>query len=199
MSWANQQNLRGSSCRWNDAGGVLAVERLAPGDRHVRCDRAVLGDSGSRRWRSDASSSAGMEAAAARSLVGQYAVYGPIVPAIVHSGERLPTISINNASVVEGNSGTTRAVFTVTLSARSAASVSVSYATVDLTANSAGSGRDYLSASGSVTFAPGQTKQAISVYVVGGKAYGSSETFRVNLASPVNAHASLRFGYGNDS
>ena len=29
MSWANQQNLRGSSCRWNDAGGVLAVERLA--------------------------------------------------------------------------------------------------------------------------------------------------------------------------
>ncbi|NQW03003.1 MAG: hypothetical protein HQ485_03150, partial [Acidobacteria bacterium] len=48
------------------------------------------------------------------------------------------SLSINDASVTEGDSGTTTATFTATLSAASAGSVSVDYATSDGTATSGG-------------------------------------------------------------
>ncbi|HKR63590.1 MAG TPA: Calx-beta domain-containing protein [Thermoanaerobaculia bacterium] len=46
----------------------------------------------------------------------------------------LPTLSINDVAVTEGNAGTTTANFTVTLSAASAVPVTVNYATADGTA-----------------------------------------------------------------
>ena len=46
----------------------------------------------------------------------------------------LPTLSINDVSVTEGNAGTTNAVFTVTLTPASAGTVNVSYATSNGTA-----------------------------------------------------------------
>jgi len=45
-----------------------------------------------------------------------------------------PAISINDVSVVEGNGGTTNAVFTVSLSAASPQTITVAYATADVTA-----------------------------------------------------------------
>src|SRR5256885_12852996 len=47
-----------------------------------------------------------------------------------------PSLSINNVTVTEGNSGTTNANFTVTLSAASSKTVTVNYATADGTARS---------------------------------------------------------------
>ena len=47
-----------------------------------------------------------------------------------------PSLSINDVSVTEGNSGTKNATFTVSLSAASSATVSVGYATADGTARS---------------------------------------------------------------
>jgi hypothetical protein len=52
-----------------------------------------------------------------------------------------PAISLNDVTVNEGNSGTTNAVFTVTLSATSSSTVSVNFATADITANA---GSDYV-------------------------------------------------------
>jgi subtilisin-like proprotein convertase family protein len=49
-----------------------------------------------------------------------------------------PSLSVGDATVTEGNSGTTEAVFTVTLSAPSDQTVTVSYATSDRSAASAG-------------------------------------------------------------
>ncbi len=49
-----------------------------------------------------------------------------------------PTLSINNVSVAEGNSGTTNASFTVTLSEASAGQVNVDYATANGTAVATG-------------------------------------------------------------
>src|SRR5262249_49262058 len=64
-----------------------------------------------------------------------------------------PSISINDVSVTEGNSGTTSATFTVSLSAASTQTVSVQYATADGSATVAGG--DYQPASGTLTFKPG--------------------------------------------
>ena len=57
----------------------------------------------------------------------------------------IPGLNIESASVAEGNSGTTNAVFTVGLSAASGQSVTVDYATANGTATA---GSDYVAASG---------------------------------------------------
>jgi hypothetical protein len=95
-----------------------------------------------------------------------------------------PTLSISDASVTEGDSGTTTAVFTVTLSAASGRVVSVTYATADGTASA---GADYNSASGTLTFAPGALTQFLTVTVLGDTLDEPDETFTVNLSNAVNA------------
>jgi uncharacterized repeat protein (TIGR01451 family) len=97
-----------------------------------------------------------------------------------------PTININNISVTEGNSGTTNAVFTVTLSAVSSRVVTVSYTTADGTATVAGN--DYVPISGIVTFVPGVTAQTITVAVKGDTVEeAGTEVFFVTLSNPTNA------------
>ncbi len=95
-----------------------------------------------------------------------------------------PTVSIADTSVVEGNSGTTSAVFTVSLSAAATQTTSVAYATSDGTATAPS---DYAAASGTLTFAPGQTKQTITVAVVGDTQVEPDETFFVNLSNAQGA------------
>lgn len=105
----------------------------------------------------------------------------------------LPSLSINDVTVVEGNSGTTNAVFTVTLSAASGQTVSVNYATADGTATQPA---DYTSASGTLTFTPGQTTQTITVQVAGETVPEANETFFVNLSGATNATIADNQGVG---
>ena len=65
-----------------------------------------------------------------------------------------PALSIAGVTVTEGNSGTTNANFAVTLSRRRARTVTVGYTTANGTATA---GSDYTAASGTITFAAGQT------------------------------------------
>lgn len=95
-----------------------------------------------------------------------------------------PSLSIGDASVSEGNAGTTTLAFPVTLSAASAQPVSVAFATSDGTATAPS---DYVAASGTVTFKPGELSQTIPVGVVGDQAIEQNETLIVTLASPVGA------------
>src|SRR5437763_16990844 len=74
------------------------------------------------------------------------------------------SLSINDVSVAEGNGGTTPATFTVTLSGSTALPVTVSYATADGTGKV---GVDYQSATGTLTFNPGETSQTIAVQEIG--------------------------------
>jgi chitinase len=96
----------------------------------------------------------------------------------------IPTVSISDVSVNEGNSGTTSAVFTVTLSSASTQTISVDYATANGTATNAS---DYVNRSGALVFAPGQTSQPIAISVVGDTILEPNENFFLNLSSPVNA------------
>ncbi len=96
-----------------------------------------------------------------------------------------PTLSINDVSVAEGNTGTATLGFTVTLSAASGQTVTVGYATANGTATIADG--DYLAASGTLTFAPGVTTQPVSVTVNGDVKAEPNETLLVNLSVPTNA------------
>src|SRR5439155_1309005 len=95
-----------------------------------------------------------------------------------------PSLSINDVTVTEGNSGTTEAVLTVSLSVASAFPVTVNWTTADGTAMAPS---DYLPGSGTLTFAPGLTSQTLTVKVNGDRFIESNETFVVNLSNALNA------------
>lgn len=103
-----------------------------------------------------------------------------------------PTVSIGDAMVAEGTSGTTPAEFTVSLSTASTQTVTVDYATGDGTATA--SGGDYVPTSGTLIFAPGTTEQTVSVAVAGDTMYEGDETFVVALSNPL--FATLADGQG---
>ena len=103
-------------------------------------------------------------------------------------GGSLPTLAVADGTVVEGNTGTTPMTFGVTLSSSSTTTVTVAYATsTSKGIGKATAGADYLSTSGTLTFAPGETAKTITVSVVGDTAQELDETFLVTLASPSGA------------
>jgi large repetitive protein len=95
-----------------------------------------------------------------------------------------PSLSIADAAVTEGNSGTANATFVVSLSAVSGAVATVHYETADGTATQPG---DYTAASGDLTFNPGETSKSVTVHVNGDPAFEADETFAVTLSAPTGA------------
>jgi len=89
-------------------------------------------------------------------------------------------LSISDAVIVEGNAGTSNAVFTVSLSRPSQDTVTVVYSTEDITATLADG--DYQQAVGTLTFAPGTTSRLVTVLVNGDTNVEANETFRVRLS-----------------
>jgi len=83
----------------------------------------------------------------------------------------------------------------VTLSAASASTVTVNYATANGTATA---GSDYQTSSGTVTFTPGQTAQTVLVPVNGDTTVELNETFVVNLSTPAERNDPRRSGAGDD-
>src|SRR5262249_29601736 len=96
-----------------------------------------------------------------------------------------PTFSINDVTQAEGNAGTTSFTFTVTLSMSSSQTVTVQYATADGTATAPS---DYTAVGlTTLTFAPGQTAQTVTVSVNGDTTSEPDETFFVNLSNASGA------------
>jgi hypothetical protein len=95
-----------------------------------------------------------------------------------------PSVSVGDASVTEGNAGTTQLSFPVTLSAASSQPVSVTYATADGTATAPS---DYAAANGTLTFNPGETSKSISVNVVADLAIEQDEALTVTISGAVGA------------
>ncbi len=104
-----------------------------------------------------------------------------------------PTLSVTDASVKEGDSGTTNAVFNVFLSSVSTQTVSVDYFTA---AGLATADVDYLSTNGTLVFPPGATNQSFAVAVVGDTISEGNETFTVKLTNSINAGIGKGFGVG---
>ncbi len=106
-----------------------------------------------------------------------------------------PTLSIDDVSVPEGQSGTRTALFTVSLSGATSSAVSVAFATAP---GSAGEGTDYVGASGTLTIDPseGLIQKTIAVTINGDTAPEGDETFFVNLSNPVGASLADNQGLG---
>lgn len=122
------------------------------------------------------------------------------VTATITDDDATPSLSVNDVSVTEGNSGSVNAVFTVTLSSASSQPVSVAFTTAD---DSATSGSDYTAASGTLNFAAGESSKTVTVAVLGDAVDEANETFRLVLSAPVNATLGDATGMGtivdNDS
>jgi hypothetical protein len=104
-----------------------------------------------------------------------------------------PVISISAAAIAEGNAGRRPMVFTVSLSQASTRPVTVRWGMANGTATA---GRDYVATAGSLTFAPGQTRRTITALVIGDRLSEADETFRIGLASPLNATLSTTANRG---
>src|SRR5262249_28763163 len=103
----------------------------------------------------------------------------------INDDDTPPSLSIADVTINEGNSGSSNATFTVTLSAASGRTVTVAYATADGTALAPG---DYTARNGTLTFGPGVLTQTFTVPVIGDLLdEGGNETFVVTLSAPVNA------------
>ncbi len=99
------------------------------------------------------------------------------------------SLSINNVSINEGNSGTTNFTFTVTSSATNSMGISVAYATGNGTATggtSCTAGVDYIASSGTANLGT-SLSTTITVSVCGDTIVESSETFTITLSNSTGA------------
>jgi glucose/arabinose dehydrogenase/Ca2+-binding RTX toxin-like protein len=97
---------------------------------------------------------------------------------------RVPRVTISDVTVTEGDTGTTAAVFTVSLTSTSGVPVTVQYSTAD---GSATAGSDYTAVpTTTLTFDAGQTSRPVTVDVTGDFDPEPDETFVVNLANVGN-------------
>ena len=97
----------------------------------------------------------------------------------INDNDPTPSLTIANAGLTEGNTGTTPLGFVVTLSAASGQTVTVNYATAAGTATATS---DYTTTSGTLTFPAGTTTRTISVPIVGDTMDEPNEAFVVNLS-----------------
>jgi hypothetical protein len=111
----------------------------------------------------------------------------------ITNDDPLPSVVIDDVSVPEGDSGTTNAVFTLTLSSPSGRAITVRAATANGTATQPA---DYTSTTVTVSFPPGSSTQTMSVPVVGDLLNEASDTFFVNLTLPTNVTIADNQGIG---
>ena len=95
-----------------------------------------------------------------------------------------PSLSVTDATITEGNTGSANVTLTVALSAVYSGTVTVSYATV---AGTAWAGSDYTAVSGTLTFSSGQTSKTVTIAVIGNLTHESTETFTLQLSNPIGA------------
>lgn len=95
----------------------------------------------------------------------------------------IPALSIGDVSAPEGNSTADR-VFTVSHSSASSVPVTVVWTTAN---DGALAGEEHTSASGNLTFAPGETSKSISVSIFVDSVEMSDETFQILLSNPSGA------------
>lgn len=94
----------------------------------------------------------------------------------INNDDSAPGFAVSNTSVSEGGN----LAFTVSLSAASANSHNVSYATAN---SSAVAGSDYTAKSGTLSFTPGQTSKNVTVSTLEEGIYENDETMRLDLSN----------------
>ncbi len=105
----------------------------------------------------------------------------------------IPVLVPGSASVAEGDTGTTILNIPVTLSEASNVAVTVQWTTVN---NTATAPSDYTAASGTLTFAPGQTAKTVPVVIKGDTTIEPDELVLVAFSNATNATIGGFYGLG---
>jgi hypothetical protein len=103
----------------------------------------------------------------------------------IQDSKGLPTIAPVSLSVPEGDSGTTNAQFVVRLTHPSVETISVNYATTEGTATGS---LDYVAASGTLTFQPGELEKTFPLQIKGDTTDEGDERFSITFSNPVNVN-----------
>jgi hypothetical protein len=115
---------------------------------------------------------------------------GTLVSATLHFAPALPFVLPGTGSVLEGDSATTNLSVPVTLSYASAQTVTVQWETLFVSGDppcQADPATDYTPASGTVTFVPSDTAEAVSIAVKGDTEVEPNECILVRFHDAVNA------------
>ena len=112
---------------------------------------------------------------------------------VIQDDDPLPTVSPGWGFVTEGDAGNAVLTVPVSLSAASGRSVSFDWRTVE---SDALAGVDYVTASGTVTFLPGERNKTIQVTVSGDVLDEPDETFLIGTSNVTNAKIGGIFGFG---
>jgi len=103
---------------------------------------------------------------------------------IITNDDLPPTITVQDLTLVEGDSGSREATFTLALDATSDKEITIDYSTVDGTAIA---GDDYEAIAGTLTFAPGEISKIVSVLVNSDTLDELDEAFFLQLDNAVNS------------
>ena len=181
----NQGNLVGSNgfaIAGSDYLPVSGVLTFAPGETSKQVFVTVLGDSTPEQ---DETLAMQLSSPSAN------AVIQPAVAAITIRNDDgpipLPAVRVSNAAVIEGNSGSPKLTFTVTLARAMATPITLAVNTVDATAIA---GRDYQAFSGTVTFPAGRTSATVSVSVLPNLIKDGDRTLRLEFRNGATLVAS---------
>ena len=167
-----------------DYVGALETASFAPFETEQTLSITVNGDTADEIDESFFIALSGSDNGSVETELGQGTILNDDTP---------PTVSITDATVLEGNAGSSNATFTVSLSGPSSQTVTVNYASV---AGTATSPADYGAVSGTLTFVPGDTSETITVPVVGDLLDEDDENYTIALSSPVNATFGDSLGFG---
>lgn len=167
----------GTATAGQDYGNTLGTLFWADGDGDVKGFTIPITDDGL----SEGSETVNVTLSNA---VGDIAIGSPgqAVLTIVDNEENF-ALSIDDVSQAEGN-GLNFVTFTVSMSGAATQPVTVNFSTADGTATAPS---DYTSASGQLTFAPGETLKLVSISINGDTTVEADESFTVALDSPTNA------------
>ncbi len=102
----------------------------------------------------------------------------PSQSVLILVNDDVTSVSVADVAVVEGDAGSTPAVFVVRLSNPSSFPITYAYSTADGTATA---GVDYLPTSGLLAFAPGETEKTVTVSVLGDLNLEYDETFFLQI------------------
>lgn len=173
----NYATANGTATAGSDYVAQSGVVSFAPGETTKTITVDVLGDTA---VESNESFTVALSGASTNARIATGTATGTITNDDVAAVAKLAIAGVSAAE----STGTF--LFTVTLSSATTSTVSVKYATANGTAKAGRTG-DYLSASGTLTFAPGETVKSIAVKVNNDTLAEANETFTVRLSSAVGA------------
>ena len=187
----NVDTADGSATAGEDYVALHTTATIAEGTNSTTVTVQVNGDN---KYEADETFSVTLSNPPAGTSIGTATGTGTI-----SNDDAVPTLSIANATVNEGNSGTTTATFNVSLSNPNASAVAFTINTADVTASA---GSDYVAiVGGSASIAAGATSTTIDVTINGDTAVEANETFTLNLSgisNTTNATASATGTITND-